>query len=316
MFKQDKSYKSDVPATVPAHVPFDAAMLRDYGIDVDTSPAAVAAAHDALRMRGAIIDPNPANDAVTLAADIATAAGERADRAQVEMVKVLAILDETDAWKDVVRPDTTHYTSAKAFRQDVFPGLAESTLRNYVAAGRTIYLPAYRGEFDDALKDSGIDLRNINLSEAMLLKSAFGDDNSRAAALKLLPQYALRKADGTAKVTRATVKAVQSALKGNGDSANNTHNQLQADSTVSDAANETQELSNYDLGRRYGMGLKFTTEVKDGEFHLDVYASDLPDVIAYLTAAVKEPDVCAGIISALVNRMQRNGESSGAGAKA
>lgn len=291
--------------TPSAHVPFTVDSLRFYGIDVDDTPAAVNAAHDALRMRGAIIDTNPANNAVTLAADIALSANERADRAQIELVKVLAILDETEAWRDVVRPDTTHYTSVRAFRQDVFPMLAESTLRNYVATGRAVYLPAFRGEFDDMLAGTGVDLRNINLSEAMLLKSALSDDKTRAAALSLLPQFALRKADGSAKVTRATVKAVQSALK----EGNATGQQQQ---TLQAAANETAQLSDFDMGKRFGMGNKFSTEVKDGEFHLDVYESNRKDVIAYLTDAVTKPDVCAGIVAALLTRMRSDSETNNA----
>lgn len=117
----------------------------------------------------------------------------------------LAVIERTEEYKILKGPNGKPFKSATALFAALFPNLAESTVRNYLNAGRTVYLPYAEGKLEK-------DFQFLNELEPGTVLSMCGALND-SAARKALP--AVLKENKTAdKPTQAAVKkAAQEARK-------------------------------------------------------------------------------------------------------
>lgn len=192
------------PAVTPSASLLTSDALVKLGIVSKVTAKSVTAAKAAIRADGGYF-PENGSDALALAAQSILDNAKAVASATRNASLALALIEESEEYKRVLNPYGRPFKSASELYKALFPSLAESTIRNYLSVGRTIYLPGARGELPDNLKI----LNTLEPGTAIGVVGAMKDDNVRKAlpaaisdAIKVtgkLTQSALRNAVKTAK---------------------------------------------------------------------------------------------------------------------
>lgn len=191
------------------------AAIEKAGIIIDKSADAATIARENLRKGGAEFVPDTANsDKVVILSDTIRANINVAENGVKNACLLLAVIDETEEYKNALNAKKKPYNSTLELARDLFPRLEKSTVANYITAGRSVYLPAARGMFGKA---SGALLAQ-SPSNATIFAGYVGDsDKGKATKALSVIQETYDKNNGkiTAKAARTIVKELKAGeIKG------------------------------------------------------------------------------------------------------
>lgn len=189
----------------------------------------------------------------------------------------LAVIERTEEYKVLKNPNGKPFKSASQLFAAMFPNLAESTVRNYLNAGRTVYLPYAEGKLEE-------DFHFLNNLEPGTVLSMCGALND-AKARKALPAV-LKENDTANKPTQAAIKkAAAEARKAA------TPDKSKEDGTAG-TANKDAKAANDTAAEELRVAIKrvFMPDFIDGELHMIVGEDRISAYKALMTEACRNPE--------------------------
>lgn len=147
----------------------------------------------------------------------------------------LALMDESGDWQRLTDADGKHFKNFSVALKSIFRGYAEGTIRAYLGAGRTVYLPAARGTLDPAL----MPLNELGPGTTMFIASALADKE----AAPRVPE-ALKQAVGNAStITQKMVKEAATIAKSGGKAESKPDSDKKSESTEKAGSTEQKRAT-------------------------------------------------------------------------
>lgn len=260
---------NSVPANVPAAVD-NAKLLSVIGLKFNPS------AKGQIERAGGFVPEGASETLVACAASVVKNAKDALSAGR-KTALALAVIERTEEYKVLKGPNGKPFKSASALFAALFPTLAESTVRNYLNAGRTVYLPYAEGK----LEPDFAFLNNLEPGTVLSMCGALND----AEARKALP--AVLKENKTA--DKPTQAAVKKAAKEAREAAKpDTKKEDGTKGTESKDAKAAADTAAEEL--RVAIRKVFAPDFIEGELHLTVGEDRVKAYKALLAEACKSPD--------------------------
>lgn len=177
---------------------------RIMGIEITGTDSQVKSAREYIRKNGGFIS-NDTDAVVALIAGMTLKQAKKATDAARSAAIGLALLKAGEYWKVTVDQSGKTYKNAMAMYSALFPGMAKSTIYNYLNVAEAIYLPYARGEKRLA------ELNALEPGTAKFAVAALKDKAKKAELIKALPAY---KVDGKLS-QKGLIQAVKDLDKSN-----------------------------------------------------------------------------------------------------
>lgn len=217
----------------------DANTLNRVGIELDTRKDAATIARnafaDANGANNGYIPSNPESDTLVLLMDNVRKNMLAQETGRRNVCITLALIDESKEYQKGVDANGKHYTSLLSLARDMFPQWAKTTITDYMAVGRKIYLPAARGRFGAGSKI----MLNQAPSNIAALKSVIADDTTTALAIDSIRTAS--KANGGKPISQAMAKAISRNIRDAKDA--NTLNTVTPSDIIKAAKGDAKALS-------------------------------------------------------------------------
>lgn len=199
--------------------PLSADILIKQGFMTKADANKAKAAKAAIRADGGYF-PENGSDVLAVIANNVLSSAKAAARAGRSASLSLALIDDSQEYKNVLNPYGKPFKSTTELFRALFPNLAESTLWNYLNAGKEIYLPAARG----ALPENLMILNTLEPGTALSAVGALRDENVRKYLPKAINDVVAEKGKLSQSGLKAAVKAAKEAAKApvHGDETNGT----------------------------------------------------------------------------------------------
>lgn len=188
--------------------PLSVDILVNQGFISKADAKAAKAAKAAIRAEGGYF-PESGSDTLALVANNVISATKAAARAGRSASLSLALIDESQEYKRVKNPYGKPFKSTTELFRALFPNIADSTIYNYLNAGKEIYLPAARG----ALPEDLMILNTLEPGTALSAVGALRDDTVRQYLPKAISDVVADKGKLSQSGLKAAVKAAKEAAK-------------------------------------------------------------------------------------------------------
>lgn len=188
--------------------PLSADILIKQGFMTKADANKAKAAKAAIRADGGYF-PENGSDVLAVIANNVLSSAKAAARAGRSASLSLALIDDSQEYKNVLNPYGKPFKSTTELFRALFPNLAESTLWNYLNAGKEIYLPAARG----ALPENLMILNTLEPGTALSAVGALRDENVRKCLPKAISDVVAEKGKLSQSGLKAAVKAAKEAAK-------------------------------------------------------------------------------------------------------
>jgi len=237
-----------------------------------------------IRNAGGYVPENASMELLTFAASVVQNANV-ATKAGRATALALAMIEDSGEHTQLKSPSGKPFKSCTELFSALFPSLASSTIRNYLNAGRTIYLPAAKGELEPEL----MILNDLEPGTALSACAALNDSAARAK----LPSC-IKEAQGNAK--RLSQSMLKSAVK-SARAADNKSDTESSASTSGNARTEPTAESDERNARKAELEAMrvtikhlFRPDVSDGDIHLLITESDVKAYVTLLTECANNPE--------------------------
>lgn len=127
--------------------------------------------------------------------------------AQIRMATALALIDVSNQWMELKDPSGKPYKRARDLCYAMFPSLKSDTIKSYIAVGRSIYLPAARGELGDKL----LPLTKLPPSVIANAPGVINDEDTRPIFAELLD----RRIKEGKPITQSVIREMSKSAKQN-----------------------------------------------------------------------------------------------------
>lgn len=181
---------------------FEVLIKEGFMKEADAKKAKAAKA--AIRAEGGYF-PETGSDVLAVIANNVVSSAKAAARAGRSAALSLALIDDAQEYKNVMNPYGKPFKSTSELFRAMFPNIADSTIWNYLNAGKEIYLPAARG----ALPDNLMVLNTLEPGTALSAVGALRDENVR----KYLPGAIADVMADKGKLSQSGLKAAVKAAK-------------------------------------------------------------------------------------------------------
>ncbi len=240
-----------------------------------------------IRSAGGYVPDGASPELLTLAASVLTNA-KAATTAGKKVAIALALIEESGEYANLKGPNGRPFKSAGELFSAMFPTLAYSTTRSYLNAGKTIYLPAMRGELEKDL----MPLSELEPGTALSACAALND----AEARKRLPATLKAARGDSKKLTQSMVKSAVKAARAKPDD-----KPSPTDNTSPNAAKDAKAAKKAELEATYVAFKKlFRPDFADGDLTYMVTDSDRKAVLDMVKAAASDPDKAMTFVNAML----------------
>lgn len=271
--------------TIAAASPLSADILIKSGLVTKVDAKAVKAAKAAIRADGGYF-PDNGSDALAVIAGNVLNNAKAAARAGRSASLSLALIDDSQEYKRVLNPYGKPFKSTTELFRALFPNIADSTIWNYLNAGKEIYLPDARGLLPDNLKV----LATLEPGTALSAVGALRDESVRKYLPKALNDVIAEKGKLTQSGLKAAVKAAKEAAK----------TPIHSDGTAPTEAKDAKAAHKTAVEElRAAMNKVLRTDKTKDEIHLSIDNDVKADWKAMLDNALKSPDAASLFVEAL-----------------
>lgn len=194
--------------TVTSATPLSADILIKQGFMNKAELSKAKAAKAAIRADGGYF-PENGSDMLAVIANNALAKSKAAASAGRAAALSLALIDDAQEYKKVMNPYGKPFKSTSELFRALFPNIADSTIWNYLNAGKVIYLPAARGELEAEL----MCLNELEPGTALSAVGAMRDENVRKCLPKAINDVKAERGKLSQSGLKAAVKAAKEAAK-------------------------------------------------------------------------------------------------------
>lgn len=194
--------------TVASGTPLSYDILIKEGYMKKADAAKAKAAKAAIRADGGYF-PENGSDILAVIANNVLSSAKAAARAGRSAALSLALIDESKEYKNVLNPYGKPFKSTAELFRALFPSIAESTIYNYLNAGKEIYLPAARGKLPENLQI----LNTLEPGTALSAVGALRDESVRKELPKAISDVIAEKGKLSQAGLKAAVKAAKEAAK-------------------------------------------------------------------------------------------------------
>jgi len=254
--------------------------------------------------------PNDASaEAIALLGNIQ--ANSRAmDTAKSKIALAFAIMDETGEYSHMHDVNGKPFKSAVALFRAVFPSIADSTARNYVACGKAVYLPALKGTLDAGLQ-------KLASAEPGMLQFALSSLKKESEKAALMDELTKVKPNSRGKYTAADIKGAVNHAKERvkeSEKANNPANPANNAADDSKRENGTAGTANKDAKAKQEVDrAAFKTaliqaiapEYSNGEIHFTIGEDRVARFKNTLKEAAKNPNAAKLFVDVLLEIVER-----------
>lgn len=206
------------------------------GVDITGTDTQIKSAREYIRKNGGFISDDT-DAVVALIAGMTLKQAKKATDAARSAAIGLALLKAGEYWRVSVDANGKTYKNAMAMYSALFPGMAKSTIYNYLNVAEAIYLPYARGEKRLA------ELNALEPGTAKFAVAALKDVDKKAELIKALPSY---KVDGKLS-QKGLIQAVKDLDKS--DEADSKSNEADSDAN-SENENKAQTPDNSDANAK------------------------------------------------------------------
>ncbi len=259
--------------------------------------AAAKAIHDA----GGYVPIGASDTLLTLASTILKNSKVAAETGRKTAI-ALALIEESGEYMRLKTPSGRYFKSASELFAAMFPTLAQSTIRNYLNAARTVYLPAAKGTLEPEL----MPLNDLEPGTVMCVCSAMNDKNAR----KALPQ-ALKEVQGDKpRITQTMVKNATKIAKAQAEKASSTtpSNDIERPDGTTPTPESDEKAARAAMLEAYRIAIRriFRPDVSDGDIHLLITESDVPSYVELLNDAVSSAEKSFLFVNAMRQAINTN----------
>ncbi len=214
----------------------------------------------------------------------------------------LALIEESGEYMRLKTPSGRYFKSASELFAAMFPTLAQSTIRNYLNAARTVYLPAAKGTLEPEL----MPLNDLEPGTVMCVCSAMNDKEAR----KALPQ-ALKEVQGDKpRITQTMVKNATKIAKAQAEKASTTtpSSDIERPDGTTPTPESDEKAARAAMLEAYRIAIRriFRPDVSDGDIHLLITESDVPSYVELLNDAVTSAEKSFLFVSAMRQAINTN----------
>ena len=243
-------------------------------------------ASNVIRNAGGFVPKGASPEFLSVAASVVQNAKSAASAGR-KTALALALMEESKEYQHLKGPDDKYFKSVTAVFAAMFPTLASSTARNYLNAGRTVYLPASRGELEPEL----MILDTLEPGTALSACGALNDETAR----KALPA-AIKEVMGNKKTLSqsALKKAVQTARKTDSDEPTDRENGTSPTPRSDIEAADATELE----ALRVAIKRVFMPDDVEGELHFTIGEDRRRDFVTMIAAASRDSDSALKFVKA------------------
>lgn len=194
------------------------------GVEIAGTDSQIKGARDYIRKNGGYIS-DETDAVVALIAGMTLKQAKKATDAARSAAIGLALLKAGEYWRVSVDANGKTYKNAMAMYSALFPGMARSTIYNYLNVAEAIYLPYARGEQKLA------ELNALEPGTAKFAVAALKDKEKKAELIKALPSY---KIDGKLS-QKGLIQAVKDLGKDSANTSDSANNANSTSASVSDS---------------------------------------------------------------------------------
>lgn len=271
--------------SVVSSTPLSYDILVKEGFMTKADAAKANAAKAAIRADGGYF-PENGSDVLAVIANNVLSSAKAAARAGRSAALSLALIDQAEEYKKVLNPYGRPFKSTAELFRALFPSIAESTIYNYLNAGKEIYLPAARGTLPDNLKI----LNTLEPGTALSAVGALRDESVRKELPKAISDVIAEKGKLSQAGLKAAVKAAKEAAKApKKDNGTNP--------TAKSDAKNAHDTAVIEL--RVAMNKILRPDKTKDEIVMSIDADEKADWKAMLDNALKTPDAATLFVEAL-----------------
>lgn len=274
-----------VSASVANTSPLSYDILIKQGFLNKADIAKAKSAKAAIRADGGYF-PETGSDVLAVIANNVLSSVKAAARAGRSASLSLALIDESQEYKNVLNPYGKPFKSTTELFRALFPNVADSTIWNYLNAGKEIYLPAARGTLEPEL----MILNTLEPGTALSAVGALRDESARKCLPKAIQDVVADKGKLSQSGLKAAVKAAKEAAKVP------TH----SDETNPTAAKNEKAIHKTAVEElRAALNKLLCPDKTKDEVHLSIDNDAKKDWRALLDNAIKKPDDAVLFVEAL-----------------
>lgn len=265
----ENNNKVNVPANIPA-ANVNSNLLNTIGLTFNKS------ARGTIERAGGYVPDGASETLLACAASVVKNAKEALNAGR-KTALALAVIERTEEYKVLKGPNGKPFKSASQLFAAMFPNLAESTVRNYLNAGRTVYLPYAEGK----LESDFAFLNDLEPGTVLSMCGALNDKKARKALPAVLKENktAERPTQSAVKKAAAEARKVASPDKAKENGTSGTANK-DAKAAADTAAEEL----------RVAIKKVFMPDYIDGELHMIVGEDRIGQYKALMTEACRNPE--------------------------
>ena len=210
--KTSKTSKGSKPETLVTSDPiiddaFSLSALSALGIKGNVKGASKIIAN-----AGGFVPEGASSELLSVAATVVTNA-KTAETAGRKTALALAMIEASGEYAKLRGPDGKLFKRATQLFSAMFPALADSTVRNYLNAGRTVYLPAAKGELEQDL----LPIAELEPGTALSACAALNDGDARKELPQALKEAIVGKKGITQSALKKAVKVAKQRAEGGGN---------------------------------------------------------------------------------------------------
>lgn len=199
---------TSIATSVASGQPLSFDILIKQGFMTKADAAKAKAAKAAIRADGGYF-PDNGSDVLAVIANNVLSSAKAAARAGRSASLSLALIDDSQEYKNVLNPYGKPFKSTTELFRALFPNIADSTIYNYLNAGKEIYLPAARGTLPENL----MILNTLEPGTALSAVGALRDESVRKCLPKAISDVVAEKGKLSQSGLKAAVKAAKEAAK-------------------------------------------------------------------------------------------------------
>lgn len=257
----------------------DSDILSSIGI-TRTTDREVRNAKARIKSAGGFVPASMSDNFALIAGSVPSnyAAAQNAGR---KVSLALAIMDKSGEYLTMTGPDGKTFKNVNQLFAAMYPSLAESTRRNYIATGNKVYLPAVQGDLNKSIEF----LNNVEPGTAMFANSIIGDkakEDKFAEAIR-------ETAKNPAAPTQSEIKRAVKAAKGE---TTDTTKPTKAKDAKAAADTEIEEM-------RVALKRILNPDKLEDEYHMTIQPGDVSAWKELLTKAVKDPTKAVCFVKAI-----------------
>lgn len=276
---------SNASMSIASGTPLSYDILIKEGFMKKADAAKAKAAKAAIRADGGYF-PENGSDVLAVIANNVLSSAKAAARAGRSAALSLALIDDSKEYKNVLNPYGKPFKSTVELFRALFPSIAESTIYNYLNAGKEIYLPAARGTLPDNLKI----LNTLEPGTALSAVGALRDENVRKCLPKAINDVIAEKGKLSQAGLKAAVKAAKEAAKV----------PVHSDETNPSAAKDAKNAHETAVAElRAAMNKVLRPDKTKDETVISIDADEKADWKAMLDNALKSPESATLFVEAL-----------------